>query len=78
MITCYHCGKGIRGNVVHHNPPLYLEQMGLDSPKSYHTRCYEVAEKQACRELRRRNDCFECPDWQACEITLPTEGRDEG
>jgi hypothetical protein len=51
MIACYHCGKGIRGKAVHHVPSNLHIQLGLDSARSYHERCYQISEHNAAREL---------------------------
>ena len=72
MITCYRCAKTIKGTVVKHEPPLLSIELGIDSPKSFHPKCYEMAEREACKELRTNGDCFDCPDWKSCDF-----GRDK-
>lgn len=51
MHTCYRCAKTIKGLVFHSDPPLYLIHLGLESPKTFHPKCYDLAEKEAEKEL---------------------------
>lgn len=48
--ACYHCGRRIRGQVMHVVPPLIAIHCG-DFPKAYHPVCYERAEAEAEKEL---------------------------
>jgi len=50
MIICYECGKSISGKVKATMPPLYLIRLG-NFPRSYHPKCYKIAEKRAEKEL---------------------------
>ena len=36
MYACYHCGRGIRGQVKHVIPPLYVQQLTGEGAKAYH------------------------------------------
>jgi len=47
MLTCYECGKQIKGEVLHSDPPLYMIQLGIDFPKAFHPKCYKKAETEA-------------------------------
>lgn len=51
MIACYECGRAIKGEVVHVDPPLFAIQLG-DFCKTFHPKCYEKAETRAEKELR--------------------------
>lgn len=51
--ACYHCGKVIRGTVVHHVPPNYLIALGLDFPRAYHPKCKEAENAAADRAIAR-------------------------
>ncbi len=39
--VCAKCRKEIKGQTVYHVPPTYLIQLGLDSLKTFHPKCYE-------------------------------------
>ncbi len=39
--VCAKCQKEIKGKTVYHVPPTYLIQLGLDSLKTFHPKCYE-------------------------------------
>lgn len=49
-LVCYHCGRQIRGQVVHQIPPLIAKQFG-DFDKAFHPKCYDRAEAAAAAEL---------------------------
>ena len=51
MIVCYHCGKAIKSEVIHHIPPILYERMGIDFRKAFHPSCYKKSEENAKREL---------------------------
>lgn len=55
MLTCYHCGKGIKGKVTRYVPPIIAIQLGADFCKSFHPDCYQKAEDEAAHELRTMN-----------------------
>ena len=52
MLTCFRCAKIIKGEVLHHVPPLYLSQLGLDFHRAYHPGCYKAEEVEAATELQ--------------------------
>jgi len=52
ILTCYHCGKIIKGKYVGTNPPIHLIRLGVDFPKAFHPTCYAKAETKASKELR--------------------------
>jgi hypothetical protein len=51
MYTCFRCAKGIKGNAVMTNPPIYAIKLGVDFVKAYHPKCYELDERQAAKAL---------------------------
>lgn len=61
MLTCYACGRGIRGAPVLTNPLAAARATGfdyrknrvidLDFPKAYHAECYARGEVQAGKTL---------------------------
>ena len=54
MTTCYECGKEITTKkCIITSPPVYLIKLGVDFSKTYHTKCYHMAEKRAAKELRK-------------------------
>ena len=50
-LTCFHCGKVIKGEVVMTNPPIALIRLGVDFPKAFHQVCYTKAEAEAGKRL---------------------------
>ena len=48
--ACFHCGRQIRGQVMHVIPSLLAVRCG-DFAKAYHPKCYERAEAAAEAEL---------------------------
>ena len=44
VIGCYHCGKIVRGEVIHHVPSILSERLGCDFARAYHPACYREAE----------------------------------
>ncbi len=53
QLTCYHCGKLVKGEAVHTVPANIQIMLGLDFPKAWHPGCYKKAEAEAEAELRR-------------------------
>lgn len=56
MLTCYRCGKQIKGKVVHHVPSILAIRLGVDSQKAFHPVCYVQAEAEAAIELRSEEE----------------------
>lgn len=51
MFTCYHCSKPIKGKVTHYVAPMVSIQLGTDTCKTFHPKCYIKAEDQAHAEF---------------------------
>lgn len=51
-ITCYGCGRIIKGTVIKTNPPNISIRLGIDFPKSFHPTCYALSEVEAAKKLR--------------------------
>jgi len=52
ITCCYACGKVIKGEAVRTVPPIYMERLGIDFPKSWHPNCYAKNEARLEKELR--------------------------
>lgn len=52
MLTCYHCGKTIKGQYVQTSPSNLARNLGIDFPKAFHPACYQKAEKEAAKALQ--------------------------
>jgi len=54
MTVCYECGREIKGQAKFTKPRfLYAYLYGIDFPKAFHPKCYQKAEYQAEKELKR-------------------------
>lgn len=53
QLACYQCGRVIKtgSQYVYVGSLRLLTDLGIDFPKSYHPRCYEIAERAAVRQL---------------------------
>ena len=51
QLTCYECGKIIKGEAHLHVPPNYLIALGVDFMRSYHPACHVKADNRAYAEL---------------------------
>lgn len=54
-LACWKCGKVIKGKAVQTYPPNLMIKLGIDFPKAYHPKCYELAEKEAAKEMKASN-----------------------
>lgn len=52
-LTCHYCAKIIKGTVTHLFPSKLHIQLGIAFKKSYHPRCYEIAEKIAEKAINK-------------------------
>lgn len=51
-VVCFHCGKMIKTKkYIMYVPSTFAIAIGADFEKAYHTRCYNLTEKQAEKEL---------------------------
>ena len=55
MLTCYRCARPIKGECVHHVPPVLHERLGIDFCKTFHPSCYAKQEEEAGKELARKD-----------------------
>jgi len=46
-VSCYECGKAIKGKAVHVVPSNLSISLGTDFPRSYHPACYRKLGKEA-------------------------------
>ena len=53
-LSCYECGKAIKGKAVHIVPSNLAISLGKDFPRSYHPACYRKLGREASKALRRR------------------------
>lgn len=53
-LTCYECGKIIKGKVIHHVPTMIEIELGTDFQKAFHPKCYDRAEEKARIELQEK------------------------
>jgi len=44
---CYRCNEKIKGEVLHHDPPLFAIRLGTDFKKAFHPSCYKEEEEEA-------------------------------
>lgn len=52
MLTCFKCAKPIKTKkYIRHVPSNLAIALEIDFEKAYHAKCYEIAEKEAEKEL---------------------------